>query len=395
MSAPMTEPFANFQNEIYLHGLNQQRPAYPIAPQELERRAYEAMSPEARGYVEGGAGAGTTMRANRAAFDRWRIVSRMLNDVAERDLSVELFGRRYGAPVLLAPIGVQSIVHDEGELAVARAAASLDVPFVLSTAASFAMEEVAEAAGDGPRWYQLYWPKDPDLTRSFISRAEAVGYEALVVTLDTSLLAWRPADLEQAYLPFLLGQGIANYLSDPTFLAGLEKSPEEDMLSAILKWVGVFSNAGYTWEDLAMIREATDLPILLKGILHPDDARAAMAAGCNGIIVSNHGGRQVDGAIAALDALPAVVDAVPEDFPVLCDSGIRTASDAIKAIALGARAVLLGRPFVWGLALGGEEGVRQVLRGFLAELDLTLALSGHRSLDTVTADILEPAPAQS
>jgi lactate 2-monooxygenase len=388
----MTEPFANFQNEIYLGGLGEQRPAYPIAPQELERRAYEAMSPQARGYVEGGAGAGTTMRANRAAFDRWRIVPRMLNDVAERDLSVELFGHRYGAPVLLAPIGVQSIVHDDGELATARAAGSLDVPFVLSTAASHAMEDVAQAAGDGPRWYQLYWPNDAELTRSFVSRAEASGYSALVVTLDTSLLAWRPADLQTAYLPFLQGIGIANYLSDPTFLAGLEKPPAEDMISAILKWVGVFSNPGYTWDDLAMIREATDLPIVLKGILHPDDAGAAVEAGVNGVIVSNHGGRQVDGAIGALDALPAVVDAVPEDFPVLCDSGIRTGSDAIKAIALGARAVLLGRPFVWGLALGGEEGVRQVVRGFLADLDLSLALSGHRSLATVTRDILGPAP---
>jgi lactate 2-monooxygenase len=254
------------------------------------------------------------------------------------------------------------------------------------------MEDVAQAAGDGPRWYQLYWPNDAELTRSFVSRAEASGYSALVVTLDTSLLAWRPADLQTAYLPFLQGIGIANYLSDPTFLAGLEKPPAEDMISAILKWVGVFSNPGYTWDDLAMIREATDLPIVLKGILHPDDAGAALEAGVNGVIVSNHGGRQVDGAIGALDALPAVVDAVPEDFPVLCDSGIRTGSDAIKAIALGARAVLLGRPFVWGLALGGEEGVRQVVRGFLADLDLSLALSGHRSLATVTRDILEPAP---
>jgi isopentenyl diphosphate isomerase/L-lactate dehydrogenase-like FMN-dependent dehydrogenase len=388
----MSEPFANFQNEIYLQGLNQQRPDLPIAPAELERRAYETMTPEARGYVEGGAGGGGTMRANRAALDRWRIVPRMLADVAERDLSVELFGNRYASPVLLAPIGVQTIVHDDGELAVARAASSLGVPFVLSTAASHAMEDVARAAGDGPRWYQLYWPSEEALTRSFVARAEAAGYSAIVVTLDTSLLAWRPADLEQAYLPFLLGNGIANYLTDPVFREGLEKPPEEDMLSAILRWVGVFSNPGYTWEDLATIRQITDLPILLKGILHPDDARAALEAGVDGVIVSNHGGRQVDGSVAALDALPHVVDAVPEDFPVLFDSGIRTASDAIKALALGARAVLLGRPFVWGLALGGEDGVRQVVRGFLAELDLTLALAGHRSVSTLSRDVLEHAP---
>ena len=387
----MDMPFANYQNEIYLNGLAQQRPAYPIASHALEKAAYESMTAEARGYVEGGAGSGYTMRANRQAFDRWRIVPRMLNNVAERDISTELFGKRYPGPVLLAPIGVQTIVHAEGELAVARAAGGLGVPFTLSTAASHSIEDVAAAAGGGPRWFQLYWPNDAELARSFIHRAEEAGYEALVVTLDTSMLAWRPADLESAYLPFIVGEGIANYLSDPTFRAGLEKPPEEDPQSAILKWIGVFSNPGYTWEDLATIRAATDLPILLKGVLHPDDALRAIEQGIDGVIVSNHGGRQVDGAIAALDALPAVVSVVPDEFPVLFDSGIRTGSDVIKAVALGARAVLLGRPFLWGLALGGEDGVRQVVRSLLAELDLTLGLSGHRALESVTTDILEPA----
>ena len=388
----MTEPFANYQNEIYLNGLGQQRPAHPVGSQSLEKAAYESMTPEARGYVEGGAGSGYTMQANRRAFDRWRIVPRMLGNVAERDLSLSLFDKDYSAPVILAPIGVQSIVHDEAELAVARAASSLNVPFTLSTAASHTIEQVAEAAGDGPRWFQLYWPNDEDLTRSFIHRAEEAGYAALVVTLDTSMLAWRPADLEAAYLPFIVGEGVANYFSDPTFRSGLEKTPEEDQGAAIMKWISVFSNPGYTWDDLAMIRAATDLPILLKGILHPDDALAAIEQGVDGVIVSNHGGRQVDGSIASLDALPAVVQAVPDGFPVLLDSGIRTASDVIKAIALGARAVLLGRPFVWGLAVGGEDGVRQVVRSLLAELDLTMALAGHRSLETLTPDILAPAP---
>lgn len=385
----MDVPLANFQNEIYLHGLAGQRPAYPIATSELERRAYAQMTPEARGYVAGGAGGGATMRANRAAYDRWRIVPRMLRDVASRDLSVDLFGQRYAAPVLLAPIGVQSIVHGDAEVATARAASGVGVPFVLSTASSRTLEDVAEAAGDGPRWFQLYWPNDVALTRSFVHRAEKAGYSAIVVTLDTSMLAWRPADLEAAYLPFLKGEGVANYFSDPVFREGLEKTPEDDQSAAILKWISVFSNPGYRWEDLATIRAATELPILLKGILHPDDARAAVKQGMDGLIVSNHGGRQVDGAVAALDALPVVVDAVGADIPVLTDSGIRTASDAIKAIALGARAVLLGRPFVWGLALGGEEGVRQTLRGFLAEFDLTLGLSGHRSLASLDRSALE------
>ena len=389
----MTDAFANYQNEIYLGGLAEQRPPHPIASQDLERAAYGAMSPQARGYVEGGAGSGYTMRANRTAFDRWRIVPRMLNNVAGRDLSVTLFDRRYSAPLLLAPIGVQTIVHEQGELAVACAAAGVGTPFILSTASSHTIEDVAEAAGDSPRWFQLYWPNDEALTRSFISRAEEAGYEALVVTLDTSMLAWRPADLQSAYLPFIVGEGIANYLSDPVFRASLEAPPEENMQAAVLRWIGVFSNPAYTWDDLAMIRGATDLPILLKGILHPDDARSAIEQGVDGVIVSNHGGRQVDGAIGALDALPAVVAAVPDGFPVLFDSGIRTASDVIKAVALGARAVLLGRPFIWGLAAGGEDGVRQVIRSLLAELDLTLALSGHRSLETVGPQILEPAPA--
>ena len=389
----MTEPFANYQNEIYLNGLGEQVPQLPIAVQELEKLAYESMTPQARGYLEGGAGAGWTMRANRNAFDRWRIVPRMLAGVAERDISVELFGKRYASPLLLAPIGVQTIVHDEGEVAVARAAARTGTPFVLSTASSHAMEEVAAAAGDSPRWFQLYWPNDERLTRSFVARAEEAGYEALVVTLDTSMLAWRPADLQRAYLPFLRGEGVANYFSDPVFLEGLEASPQEDPGSAIMRWVQVFSNPGYGWDDLAMIRAATDLPILLKGILHPDDARTAIDCGVDGVVVSNHGGRQVDGSIASLDALPAVVAAVPDDFPVLFDSGIRTAADIVKALALGARAVLLGRPYAWGLSLGGEDGVHQVIRAFLAELDLTLALSGHRRLDTVDTSILERAPA--
>ncbi|HEU4480610.1 MAG TPA: lactate 2-monooxygenase [Actinomycetota bacterium] len=383
----------NYQNEIYLSGLGGGRPEFPLASVELERAAYEAMSPEARSYVEGGAGAGSTMDANRAAFDRWRILPRMLVDVAERDLSVELFGERLAAPVLLAPIGVQSIVHDEGEIAVARAAAAVGVPMILSTAASYAMEEVAAASGGNLRWFQLYWPNDEALTRSFLERAESAGYRAIVVTVDTAHLAWRPLDLQNAYLPFLKGEGIANYLSDPAFRASLEGPPEEDPMAAVMRWVQVFSNPAYSWDDLALIREHTDLPILLKGILHPEDARRAVDAGMNGVIVSNHGGRQVDGSIATLDALPAVVEAVRSSIPVLLDSGVRSASDALKAIALGASAVLLGRPYVWGLALGGATGVEQVLRAFLAELDLTLALSGHADLSSLRDGALVPAPA--
>jgi isopentenyl diphosphate isomerase/L-lactate dehydrogenase-like FMN-dependent dehydrogenase len=312
----------------------------------------------------------------------------MLEDVSERDLSRTILGTRLPAPVLVAPIGVQSILHPDGELASARAAASVGVPYVASTAASHTLEEIAGAVGEGPRWYQLYWPRGEELAASLVRRAEAAGYTALVVTLDTWLLGWRPRDLQHAYLPFLQGVGIANYLADPVFCEALDAPPEEDPQAAVGHFVGVFSNPSVTWDDLAWLRSATRLPILLKGILHPDDARRAREAGVDGVIVSNHGGRQVDGAIATLDALPGVAEAVGDDLAVLLDSGVRSGADALKALALGAQAVLLGRPAMWGLALGGEEGVRRVLRAFLADFDLALALSGHRSPEGLGPHVL-------
>ena len=262
------------------------------------------------------------------------------------------------------------------------------MPYVHSTAASHSIEDAAEANGDGPRWFQLYWPADSELTKSFLQRAEAAGYTAIVVTLDVALLAWRPRDLQAGYLPFLKGVGVANYFSDPVFRAGLEKPPEEDLEAAVGKWALAFSNPSISWDKLSFLRENTELPILLKGILHPDDARRAVEHGMDGVIVSNHGGRQVDGAIGTLDALPSVAEAVPDDFPVLLDSGIRSAADAFKALALGASAVLLGRPYIWALALGGEGAVLALLKGFLAELDLTLALSGHTAFAKVGPDVL-------
>jgi isopentenyl diphosphate isomerase/L-lactate dehydrogenase-like FMN-dependent dehydrogenase len=334
------------------------------------------------------------MRANRAAFERWQIVPRMLRDVSQRDLRVQVLGASMPAPVMLAPIGVQSIVHPEAEVAVARAAASLGVPFILSTASSKTMEEVAQAAdatGTAPRWYQLYWGRDPELTASFLSRAEKAGYSAIVVTLDTSILSWRERDISLAYLPFLLGEGIANYLSDPVFRASLPQPPEENPQAAVMRFVQVFSNPTLTWDDLKFLREHTSLPLLLKGILHPEDASRALDAGAAGIIVSNHGGRQVDGAIPALDALPGVVAAVQGRVPVLFDSGIRRGADVFRAVALGAQAVLLGRPYMWGLTLGGEAGARDVMLNTLADLDLTLALSGYTSCAQLTPEALRRA----
>ncbi len=371
-------PFGDYYREIYAKGmLAGERPSLPMAWAELESRARESLDDRAIAYIFGGAGSEDTMRANLDAFRRWRIVPRVLRqDLATRDLSVELLGTTMPAPVLLAPIGVQTLLHDEGELASARAAAEVGLPMITSTASATPMEQIAAASGDVARWFQLYWPNDDELAASLVRRAEAAGYTALVLTVDNYLPGWKPRDLAQAYLPFLEGIGIAQYLSDPVFQAGLEKSPEEDLGAAVGHFLGVFANPDLTWERLEWLRGTTSLPIVLKGILHPDDAREARERGVDGIVVSNHGGRQIDGAIASLDALPDVVDAVGEGTAVLLDSGIRSGADAFKALALGADAVLVGRPYLWGLALDGQNGVETVLRCLLAELDLTMALSG-------------------
>jgi lactate 2-monooxygenase len=372
---------AGYQNEIYLQGLGGQLPPFTTDATRLEAVAEKAMEPGPFGYVAGGAGSGDTMRANRDALARWRIVPRMLCDATDRDTSVTVLGTAMPAPVLLAPIGVQSIVHPDGELATARAAASLGVPMVLSTASSYALEEVAEANGDGPRWFQLYWPNEDAVCVSLLERAKAAGYTALVVTLDTWTLAWRPRDLDQSYLPFLRGVGVANAFSDPAFLAGLEKSPAEDQGMAVLRWVSLFTGTDKSWDRLAFLRSHWDGPIVLKGIQHVVDARRAVDAGMDGIVVSNHGGRQVDGAIGSLEVLPEIAAAVGDQVEVLFDSGIRTGADIFKALALGASAVLVGRPYVYGLALGGEAGVRHAVRGLLADFDLTLGLAGARCVD--------------
>src|SRR3954470_18964329 len=382
------QPFANYQNEIYLNGLAGILPALPSEPGQLEDLARERFDPKPFGYVAGSAGTESTARANRAAFDRWKIVPRFLRDVSSRDLSTTVLGTPFPAPIGLAPVGVQGIVHEEAELAVARAAASLRVPIVLSTVSTYRMEEVAEAGGDSPRWFQLYWPRDREVAASFIGRAKAAGFTALVVTLDTFILAWRPRDLSAAYLPFLNRMGLANYESDPAFLAGLEKSPEDDPGASVLRWMSMFGDPTNTWDDLVWLRDQWDGPIALKGVLHPDDAVQAADAGIDGVIVSNHGGRQIDGEIASLDALPGVVEAVGDRMDVLFDSGIRTGSDILKAVALGAKAVLVGRLYVYGLGLGGEDGVRHVLRSLLAELDLTMALAGCRTVADVRSDVL-------
>jgi lactate 2-monooxygenase len=365
-----------FQSSIYLSGDY----PWPLTPAEWEARAAAEMDPGPFDYVAGGAGSEATMRANLDAFERTRLRPRMLTGNAQRDLSVEVLGLRSPTPFFLAPIGVLGIVHPEGEVAVARAAAATGVPMLLSSAASSSIEQVAEALGDSPRWFQLYWVSDRKIVESFVHRAEAAGYTAIVVTLDTLMLGWRPRDLAKPYLPFLEGKGCAQFFTDPVFCSYLARPPEEDVLSAATLMLSTFPNLALTWDDLAWLRELTELPVLVKGVLTAEDALEARERGADGVIVSNHGGRQVDGAVAALDALAEVRDALGADATLLMDSGIRGGADVVKAMALGADAVLIGRPYVYALAAGGQEGVEALIRQLLAETDITLALAGGRAI---------------
>ncbi len=370
------ESGSQVQNSIYLAGGVE----WPITAEDWEARARKTLDPGPFGYIAGSAGSEATMRANLEAFESRRLRPRMLAGNVERDLSVEVLGLRSPVPFLLAPIGVLSIAHPEAELGVARAARATGVPMILSSAASTSLEDVAAELGDSPRWYQLYWFDDRKLVGSIVDRAGAAGYGAIVVTLDTLMLGWRPRDLGHGYLPFLQGEGLAQFFSDPVFRASLDEPPEDDVLTASARALSVFSNLGLTWADLAWLRRRTDLPILVKGVLTAEDARIALEHGVDGIVVSNHGGRQVDGAVGSLDALVEVRDAVGGDATVLMDGGIRRASDVLKAVALGADAVLLGRPYAYGLAVGGRAGVEAVIRQLAAELDITLALIGGHSI---------------
>jgi isopentenyl diphosphate isomerase/L-lactate dehydrogenase-like FMN-dependent dehydrogenase len=388
MSDPVLSPGLQRQLSIYEHGLRGSKPALPINFQHLEELAKKKMKARAFDYVAGGAGSEDTVRDNQAAFQRWRIVPRLLRPIANRNLSTTLFGQTVSAPIFFAPVGVLKIVHDDAELAVARASKKLNLPVVLSTASSYSLEEVAKEMETATRWFQLYWPANQDLAVSFVRRAEQAGYSALVVTLDTALLAWRERDLQNGYLPFMHGDGLANYFSDPVFHQLLGADPRSSPIEAIKLFGKLFSNPSLTWEQMRWLRSLTKLPILLKGLLHPDDARHAVDCGINGIVVSNHGGRQLDGAIATLDALPGIVAAVKGQATVLLDSGVRRGSDIIKALALGARAVLIGRPYCYGLALDGEEGICEVMQNLIADLDLTLGLTGCASIDEVKAEML-------
>ena len=376
------------QAEIYVGGADD----LPLDPDEWESRAKAVLDPGPFDYIAGGAGGESTMQANRDAFARWRLRPAMLAGNLQRDLHVSILGTSSPLPFFLAPVGVLSAARFEADLAVAGAVAASGVPWVVSTAASTSMEKIAEAMGSTPRWYQLYWVNDREVVTSLVHRAEAAGYAAIVLTLDTLQLGWRGRDLRNRYLPFIRGEGIGQFTSDPVFRSRLSVSPEEDPQGAGAAMVGMFSNLGLRWDDLAWLRERTRLPLLAKGVLRADDARRVLDAGFQGVIVSNHGGRQVDGAVAALDALVEVRDALGNDAVVLMDSGIRRGADVIKALALGANAVLLGRPYVYGLAVAGQAGVERVIRNLTAEIDLTLALIGGHDVKALDRSWISPRP---
>ncbi len=387
----MTSPrgaFGDYQLEIYGAGLHGVLPKFPMAFAELEARAEQALSPSVLSYVAGGAGGEHTQRANVSAFRHWGLVPRMFVGATQRDLSVELFGMRLPSPVLMAPIGVIGLCAQDGhgDLATAAAAARAGVPMIASTLSADPLEDVAAQFGGTPGFFQLYTPTDRDLAASLVSRAEAAGYRGIVVTLDTWLTGWRPRDLAASNFPQLRGHCLANYFTDPVFRSLLGKDPADDLAATVGLWARLFGNP-LTWDDLPWLRSLTTLPLLVKGICHPDDARRAKDGGVDGIYCSNHGGRQADGGLPALECLPAVVDAA-DGLPVLFDSGIRSGADVIKALALGATAVAVGRPYAYGLAIGGTDGIVHVLRSILAEADLIMAVDGYPTLADLTRETL-------
>ena len=386
----MPQAYGDYQTEIYFNALQGVLPDLPMAYAELEERAAATLPPTLWSYVAGGAGDEATQRANAAAFGHWGLIPRMLVGAKQRDLSVDLFGLRLAGPLLLAPVGVLGLCAQDGhgDLATARASARLGVPMIASTLSVDPVEEVGKELGDTPGFFQLYTPTDRELAESLVRRAETAGFKGLVVTLDTWIPGWRPRDLAGGNFPQLRGHCLANYFTDPVFRSRLAQPPEENPGAAIIHWAGTFGNP-LTWEDLSWLRSLTQLPLILKGLCHPEDVRRAKDAGVDGIYCSNHGGRQANGGLPALDALPDVVEAA-DGLPVLFDSGVRSGADVVKALALGATAVAIGRPYVYGLALGGEAGVVHVLRSLLAEADLIMAVDGYPSLDSLTPAALRP-----
>lgn len=362
--------------DLLLKNINAQAP-FPISFADLEKAVAEKIDAGPYGYVRSGAGGEQTLRNNRAAFEKYSIIPRFLNNVANIDTTIELFGKTYPTPLLFAPVGMNKMAHEDGELAVVRAANHLEIPYIQSTVSSYALEDVAQAAPNATKWFQLYWSTNEEIAYSMVARAEAAGFEAIVLTVDTVMLGWREEDVRNQFSPLKLGYARGNYVNDPVFMASLPDDSFESYVQGVLQ--NVF-HPTLNWENVRELKRHTKLPILLKGILHPEDAQLAVDNGIDGIIVSNHGGRQLDGVIGSLDALPAIVEVVDGQVPVILDSGVYRGMDALKALALGADAVAIGRPFVYGLALDGQQGVEKVMTNLYDELKVSIALAGATSV---------------
>ncbi|MEK3974969.1 MULTISPECIES: alpha-hydroxy-acid oxidizing protein [unclassified Psychrobacillus] len=369
---------SNAKNNDLLLGNIDNHTKYPIDFKELEQEAREALEPGPFGYIRSSAGGEETYNKNISSFSKYSIVPRFLTDVSSLNTEVTILGHTYPHPLFIAPVGVNKIAHEDGEIAVAKAAAKFNFPYIQSTVSSYSIEEIAAATPGSSKWFQLYWSSNKEIAFSMARRAEAAGYEAIVLTVDTVMLGWREEDIRNQFSPLKRGYGQGNYATDPVFMADLTEQSQEAIVDSILENI---YHPTLNWNDITELRNHTSLPILIKGILHPDDAKLAIEKGIDGIIVSNHGGRQLDGVIASIDALSGIVEAVNGSIPVLFDSGVRRGSDAVKALALGATAVCIGRPFVWGLAAGGQKGVERVLENFLQETKVSISLAGVRNME--------------
>lgn len=369
---------SNAKNNDLLLGNIDNHTKYPIDFKELEQEARKALEPGPFGYIRSSAGGEETYNKNISSFSKYSIVPRFLTDVSSLNTEVTILGHTYPHPLFIAPVGVNKIAHEDGEIAVAKAAAKFNFPYIQSTVSSYSIEEIAAATPGSSKWFQLYWSSNKEIAFSMARRAEAAGYEAIVLTVDTVMLGWREEDIRNQFSPLKRGYGQGNYATDPVFMADLTEQSQEAIVDSILENI---YHPTLNWNDITELRNHTSLPILIKGILHPDDAKLAIEKGIDGIIVSNHGGRQLDGVIASIDALSGIVEAVNGSIPVLFDSGVRRGSDAVKALALGATAVCIGRPFVWGLAAGGQKGVERVLENFLQETKVSISLAGVRNME--------------
>lgn len=349
---------------------------FPYRFEDLERIAKHTLAENVFSYIYSGASAENTLQKNNSTFHKYNMIPRLLRDVSKIDMSINLFGKQLPTPLILAPVGVLKMVNEMGDLAVVKAAETFNLPFIQSTVSSFSIEEVSQASSN-PKWFQLYWSKNLDVTFNMVNRAEQAGYEAIVLTIDTVTLGWRESDLHHGFSPLANGYGQGIWESDTAFLSSLRDGRQNAMIEGIIDNINFPS---LQWQHIVELKKRTHLPIILKGILHPDDALLALQYGVDGIIVSNHGGRQLDGIIPSINALPAIVKAIDGKIPVLFDSGIRRGNDALKAIALGADAVLIGRPFVYSLAIGGEEGVRQFLSNFIQDFQTNMILTGVCSI---------------